>query len=117
MTHDLHHGIVIHSHMPYKQRCALLDRRLGMIECVFYKQPVMHRVHHGMFLEYGLAEQGSLYQLEQVAILATPARWVTQDILFMHHFFEVLRFFLGYGQHNHQVYDVVMMLYKEMPRD
>lgn len=119
MNHQLHYGIVIQSYMPYKHKCTLIDRRLGMIECVFGKQPMMQRVHHGMFIEYSLVEQGagkgSLYCLENVTIIATPAAWVTDDLVFMHHFLEMVRHFVEYGQQSARLYDILMVLYKEVP--
>lgn len=115
MTHQLHHGIVIQSHLPYKQRYSILDRRLGLIECTFYNQPTMQRVHHGMFIEYSVTEQSSLYRLDTMTIIALPQAWVTNDLLFLHHFLEMIRHFIEYGQPNVPLYETLMVLYKEIP--
>lgn len=115
----LHHGIVIQSHMPYKHKCTILDRRLGMIECLFNKQPVMQRVHHGMFIEYSLVEEqtsrGVLYRLDTITILATPQPWAAEDLDFLHHFLELVRHFVVFSQPNTRVFEVIMMLFKPNP--
>src|SRR5207245_225116 len=79
----------------------------------FFKQPVMQRAHHGMLMGYSVRQQGLRYRLDDITIEAIPHVWVVHDILFFHHFLELIGLFVLYGQSCPALFELLLVLYAE----
>jgi len=107
-----HYGIVISTQMPHKQTCIILDYKFGLIEAVFFRQPLMQRVHHGMLIEYSLKEQGKKYKIDMINVLALPQKWATEDIEFFHAVLRIISQCMMLGSFNQPLFSLIIQLYR-----
>lgn len=100
--------------MPYQQKVVVLDRTMGMIDAVIIKKNQAQAISHGMLIRYSITQRGQQYRLQDVALVAGPAQWVRDDILFFHHALELARAFLSYHQDAQDVFELFIRLYKPL---
>lgn len=117
MENSLHCGIVLRSYVPYKNKLLLLDQQYGMIEVIFFQKSDALRITHGMLVRYTLHKQTRNYRCDDVAFIACPHKWVSDDIFFLHHVLELAAFFLSYNQIMQEVFQLFSLLYKPLVYD
>ena len=114
MNSALHYGIVLRSYAPYQHKFVLLDRGMGMIDASIAKETRIPRIGHGMLISYTIMQNGKYYRLENVNLVAGPAKWVRDDIVFFHHTLELAQAFLSYHQVAQDVFELFIRLYKPL---
>jgi hypothetical protein len=110
----VHYGVVLRSHMPYEHKVVLLDRVMGMIDAIIVKKTQASRITHGMLISYSVVTRNERYQINDIVVLAGPAQWVKDDIVFFHHALELAHAFLSYHQTSLDVFELFVRLYKPL---
>ncbi len=101
-------GIIIKSYLPGKQKLILVDQHHGKIEAI----PNNIRAHVSMFIAYNLQPtSGNHFFLTDVEIIDIPTRLVHEDLLFLHHIYELCFYCIPFGNCAKDVYSLLMLLY------
>lgn len=101
-------GVIIKSYLPGKQKLILVDQHHGKIEVI----PNNTRAHVGMHVAYSLqSASGNHFFLTEIEILDLPAQLVQEDLLFLHHIYELCFYCIPFGNCAKDVYTLLMLLY------
>lgn len=79
----LHYGIIIHSDLPLRSRCTILDYKYGLQQVTLPINKTFHRIYHGMLVEYSF-ETHKKHRIATLNIIALPQSWVMHDLEFFH---------------------------------
>ena len=110
MNKKLHQGILLRTGSPYRKKILLFDYELGMIECV--NTYGHNRLVHGAFLYYARTPWHNLYRLHDIELIALPEKWVSDDLLFLHHIIELSTYFLTIQNNAASLFNFFMNFYK-----
>ena len=105
----LHTGIVLKSHMPFKQTVSLLDKSLGHITGI-----LMHdTLSIGTVLMYRLDPTGQRYFVKELELVDMPFILARHDMLFLHHMVELCYTFIPEGVHSERIYDLLRFVFNK----
>jgi hypothetical protein len=103
-----HFGIILKHYAPKKNKCALLDEKLGRITGI-----VMHdKLSAGTVLQYELKQKQQWYIMEQVEIIDMPFALASHDMLFLHYILEMCYHFIPDGSGQSRLYDLLIFMFK-----
>lgn len=111
MITDVHEGIVLRTYIPKKQKLAILDKKLGRIECVPQNQKSAYRLSHGAYVSYALRAWHAQYLLHDPNILDLPFYWAYENFLFFHHVLELCYYFLPIDGQSADIFELIYILY------
>jgi len=111
----IRYGVVLRSFMPEYCKFLLLDQQMGMLEVVASKCRCLLQITHGVLVQYTLHQRGRLFVVEDMAMVAWPAQWVCDDIVFLHHVLEVAQNFLVHHDSVEDVFRLFMRLFRPFP--
>jgi|GEM_PF-734296 len=110
-------GVVLRFHAPYRFKVSLLDAALGRVEAIFSAPSIFKSLVHGGLISYRLELWRDVYRISDVELLATPAAWVSSDILFLHHVLEMAAAFIQEHNRCPAVGKLFMKLYDAAPAE
>jgi len=103
-----HTGIVIHTFLPKKYKVAIIDNKVGRIDgfisSMVHGQP-------GSLFTYSIECKGSLYKIKDMCTDDMPLVLARNDILFLHHVFEICYRFIPVGSCVQGIFDLLCVLY------
>jgi len=67
----------------------------------------------GGFVTYQLESQHDRYRIHDVELIQVPARWVLDDIMFLHHCLEIAFYFLPEHSNSDKIFSLFTFLYSE----
>ena len=86
----------------------MLDSQLGKIVCV---PRTGKQIATGALISYDIAHQTSLYFIHSIELLYIPFDLARDDILFLHHVFELCYYFVPVGSSPHPSFALLRFLY------
>ena len=110
MNNNRHQGILLRTSSPYRKKIILFDYELGLVECI--NPSGGHRLVHGAFLYYNLTAWNNLYKIHDIELIAVPAEWVREDLLFLHHMLELSSNFLTLHNNASEIFNFFINFYK-----
>ncbi len=108
-------GIVLRSFMPYKHKISVFESSLGRIEGMVSHPSVLEKALHGALVQFRVEEVQNFYRFQDFELIALPAAWVNDDILFLHHVLELTDFFVPLGEFSQELGQLFCLLYAECP--
>jgi hypothetical protein len=107
---DTHYGIVLRVD-KYHNTTYLLDHVMGRITTSHKKIPYNLFLTNGSLLRYHYEAKKSYHRIERVDVIRTPAPWAKDDILFLHHFLEMIYYFLPLQSNAISIFRLFLNLY------
>jgi hypothetical protein len=104
------YGIVLKNFSPHKQKCLVFDRDRGPIELV-PTEAMVSRLCNGALFSCQMSPRNNHFMLQTMDIIEIPFAWARQDILFLHHLLELVRFFIPIQVANRPVFELLQTLY------
>jgi hypothetical protein len=109
------YGIVLKNFSPLKQKCLVLDRERGPIEVV-QTEAMASRLCNGTLFSCHMSSYKGSFVIRSMDVIEMPFAWARQDILFLHHLLELVRFFLPVESANRPVFELLQTLYTSQDR-
>jgi hypothetical protein len=104
-------GIVLRTFMPYTQKILIFDVHRGKIQGVPQWKKKAGCIPHGALLYYEYKERLPLALLSNIELLQVPKGTYIADFYFLHHVLELCDYFLPFGQHMPEIFNLVLELY------
>lgn len=106
------YAIVIRNYLPEKNRLILFDREKGLCEVIV---PSRGKYTHGALLEFTVKEFRTKYMLAESSVIALPAQWVLEDLVFFHAILELVLYFIPLDSNPTGVFAHLELLRKDIP--
>lgn len=110
----MRHGIVLRSFLPARHGCLLFDSTEGVMSCTILARPGTFPLVHGAIIKGEKYEQDR-FSFKNAQLVALPAPWVLEDILFLHHMLEMVGVFVLPGEVVPEILHLLRCLYRPIP--
>ncbi len=105
----MHIAIVLKKHL-HKQKISLLGNMLGRVDAI-YNQNIL--ISTGALISFEYTTINNRTSLSSITLLDLPLYMAQQDILFVHHVFELITYLLPIGMNDKTIFDLCLHLFKK----